>query len=220
MMYQLKTVFFILLSVCSFVKVFSQDAKSLRKETEETVKFDRFSNRPELGADFSNIAELKIFIRKDDYAFREMIILDVAMLTSPKVEYYFIDLFGVEVRVKDKLGNDVSVYPFLITSRRFSPTILKGGLQSQSFYLIVGCQKEKYEIPDDLENAGDKRVIFDNNLFMTFGDACLDFKKNGVYEIFAEISNDLVVVPKNQEIIKTAVGKIKSSNTLKIKVEK
>lgn len=216
MMYTIKIITLVFMLLCSSSKICSQNSTYLNN-AEKKATFEKAINRPDLAVNFSNVAKLKVFVRKNVYSFQEMMILDVAMLTTTKSELYFPDLLKAQIKIRSK-SRIVNVYPYLITSTRFSPELLKGKLVSKSFNLIIGCKAEKQNILNVLESDDDK-IIFENNLFRTYGDACIDIRKSGIYEISVEILNDSVVISEDKEKYQTAIGKVKSK-ALRINVNR
>jgi hypothetical protein len=66
------------------------------------------------------------------------------------------------------------------------------------------------KIPAGKEKEYDEE-IFEQNLFVTWGDRCLDIKRPGTYTIVAEVTNDYVVQSPCESNSKTAVGTIRST---------
>jgi hypothetical protein len=176
------------------------------------LKFDQFVNRPELGIPIESNAKLKIALRKRNFAAGDAMVLDVALLTKQEGEYYFPTLTELEISVRDRNGKDVDVNPFLIVSRRFSPVRLRGALETYSVMLIVGCRQRDLSFPLGIDDDVEEQENFEKNLFITKGEACIDFSDTGNYRISAAVSNSRVVIPETKLIMKTAVGTLKSNH--------
>ena len=175
------------------------------------VKFDSFVNRPDLGVAIAPNAKFKIALRKSAYLQGEMMVLDIAMLTSSEQSHYFPTMDTLTIKVQDKAGRPIEVNSFLIADRRFSPLLLKGELELHSVNLIIGCRRSDLSFPTGIDNAKSDQEIFNRSLFVSKGDACIDITNPGNYQIFVELSNDLVAIPESGAAFKTAVGKIQSN---------
>src|SRR5690606_38422107 len=129
---------------------------------------------------------------KDDYSFNEMLILDDNLLMQSD-EFYFIPIdLNIIIKIKDETGNTI-YFDRVITVDTFRPTFkrAKDALVFKSFKFVVGCQEEKKKIPNNLLGSDNNKVLFDNDIIRTLGDACIDIQKTGKFDIFAELTNNL-----------------------------
>jgi hypothetical protein len=164
--------------------------------------------------------------RKAAYRAGEMISLDLAMLnksdtpvfskqpTALTVSLIAHSANGAEVKVSEftvyQLGVSTNLYTLL------SPNAIITG----SLNLLVGCgeQSEFMKARNRLLNGGSQetksvgdREVFECDLFISWGDACLDTIRPGTYSVVAEIRNEHVIGSPCEPNVKTAVGSIRST---------
>lgn len=61
-------------------------------------------------------------------------------------------------------------------------------------------------------DAKDDRKIFDQNLFVSWGQGCLDIKRLGTYTFLGEQINEYVVVSSESRDMQTAAGSLRSNS--------
>lgn len=217
-MKRIKYLVFITLFICVSLS-YAQVKKSLPEEKDEDIKYVLIDEYPQLGVDFSTIAQLKIFALKNEYRLRDVLIIDIAMLTTSKDEYFFPTIFDTNIFIRNRDGKVINLVHYIIYKRKVIRNLLKDGLETNTLFLKVGCGKEKLD--DDLfpaDGESKNTFIFNNNLFSTMIDGCINIKKSGDYFIWAEITNKYVAYSPNNKNVKTAIGRIKS-NELKLNVK-
>ncbi|MGQ0542981.1 MAG: hypothetical protein ACT4O9_14185 [Blastocatellia bacterium] len=185
------------------------------QNTYKTEKLERYSN---LGTDISKHANLKIFLRKLEYRFNEMLFLDIALLARTEENLYFPTDLDIKMNVTNKSGKTLKVVGlYVVDFMKPSFVLSKDTLIIRSFRLIIGCQSDEYKVPSEITNSNDNKILFDNNLFQTQAEGCIDVDKSEQLLISAELTNRVVSIPQDNRFTKTAVGKIKS-NVLNISV--
>ena len=136
---------------------------------------------------------------------------------------------NIDVKAYDEAGKEISVKTFEVSQLGIyldSYTLLDPGLfVSGNVQLLSGC-KERAAFEESknkfFEGVGsgtstDSKGVFDQTLFINWGDACLDINHSGSYTIVAEVRNEFVVISPCERNVKTAVGTIRSA-PLKITV--
>lgn len=197
---------------------------------EATRSIKRAEDNPQLAVGYEHIARFKLASRKNRYRFGEMVSLDLAMLSVAKSPVFFKELSASTVRLAayGTDGTKIKIAEFVVHQSGVSSkmynllrpnTILVGSLN-----LLVGC-REAAEVmeskgkfladfgPDDSDS-----IVFNQNLFVSWGDGCLDVVDPGMYDIVAEVANEHVIESSCEPYIKTAVGKM--SERLRIAVLK
>ena len=96
-----------------------------------------------------------------------------------------------------------------------------------SLQLLAGCKVEgaskfeeaRHKLDDDVRRklTSYDKAVFERNLFVNWGDACLGTERVGSYVLVVEARNSHVVLSASQPQAKTAVGSI-SSNKLSINI--
>lgn len=183
---------------------------------------------PSLAVDYSKVAKFKLASRKSIYRVGEIITFDLAMLNTAKDPIFFMELLPSTVTIlaydQNQLPVDVhafTVYQLGYTAKLYTllnPNVITLG----SFHLLAGCSdaegmlRSKNKILSEFFNEGDLR-IFDQNLFVTWGDACVPTKGEQTFTFKAELTNTHVVASSCEPRSKTALGKIESEH-LKIRV--
>jgi hypothetical protein len=184
--------------------------------------------RPDLGAGYARIAKFKLGSRKTTYRIGEIISIDLAIINISDTPLFFHELSrpGLELDAHDEKGSQVSINPYTTALEGTSPQsylqIEPGHLMVASFQLLAGCTgdlaaflDQKYKVT--LEEFGRRepvyfKRVFDDSLFVNWGQACFDVKTRGRYTIKAEQTNDTLLVSPKTPKVRTAVGTIHSSS--------
>jgi hypothetical protein len=90
----------------------------------------------------------------------------------------------------------------------------------ESFLILANCRldgrtaylESRRKLDEDERGARveHRKGLFDHNLFVNWGDACLDVPGPGSYLLVATVHNDHVIVPSADSTRKTATGSLKS----------
>lgn len=174
---------------------------------------DRVESQPSLGIEFSKSAKLKIFVRKTEYRANEIIFLDIGMLAkNPQPVYLPTDL-NVEFRIKDGSGKEQIVRGFY-TIHYIGPSFVlsKDALIYRTYRLVVGCKdSDNSDSEQYRDGADDPQFLFENNLFQTIPEGCIDVAKPQRIQLSVDLANREVVLPqKSWTAAKTAVGTVRS----------
>lgn len=180
-----------------------------------------------LGIEYSRAARFKLSSRKKTYRMGEMISLDCAMLNTSASRAFFHNLSGpgLTLSVFDEKGSRVEVTPgtiFLegIVAQSYS-LLNPNSIIIGSYHLLAGCNTEGLGLFDDARKEFDRQVcqreinyekgMFERELFVNWGDACLRITQPGTYKIMIEMRNMHVVISSEKPSPKTAVGTIASN---------
>ncbi|CAN5627940.1 hypothetical protein BH20ACI4_BH20ACI4_31460 [soil metagenome] len=219
----MKAKFFLVFSFCVWL-IFPNILAGQTKDNKETNELEIRSVKdyPNLGTAISKISNLKIYNPKNVFHFEEILVLDIALLT-PENDYYFFpkDLDNVNIIIKNNRGEKIWIDPILVVDRFAKFEKYKNGLLRTTERLLIGCENEslkKFEKEFKLVDENEPKNIFNRNLFWSIPSGCIDIKNSDEIEVYAEFSNNLVVVTKDSGQVKTGVGKIKS-NALRIKIK-
>jgi hypothetical protein len=201
----------------------------LRREVYEA------SQRPKSKSDYKQSVKFKLGSRKTVYRRGEMITVNLAMLNNSGFPIFIHQLSGPfltwTVQIAD--GKLAAIMPRLIVLEGVGPQfyeyVSNDGLATGSFQLLVGCDIEgdaqfseaHRKLISEMNSATGRynKTVFDRDLFVNWGDACLSLAGPGTYTITAEMTNEYVVSSPCEPRIKTAVGAIQST-PLRIVIEK
>lgn len=182
--------------------------------------------RPDLAINYERVARFKLASRKTNYRLNEMISIDFAMLNVSPKPVFFKELSAPDVRlvayddngVRVKIANYV-MYQLGVSKETY--TLLKPNTTTtSSLNLLVGCKERDafMKLMNDLFNdinrarrMGWDVIVFERELFISWGDACLDVLHPGAYSVVAEVTNEHVVGSPCEPQTKTAVGTIRST---------
>lgn len=184
-------------------------------EGAERPRVTRASNRPDLGADISQVAKFKLASRKAEYRLGEMITIDAAMLNVADAPVFFRELTMVmRLQALNSKGEKAEVVQYVIPLMVASPdsySLLKPGeMTADSYDILAGCDDRHFDISKEQFGVQDDRAAFERDRFVTFGQACLDVTRPGTYTLTATVNNDFVMVSPAGTPYKTAAGKISS----------
>jgi len=182
--------------------------------------------QPRLGVEFSKVAKIKLATRKVSYRIGEMISLDVAILNTSVTPVFFHKLSGplITISARDESGTDTPVFERVGTLEATAPEsysliepneILIGRfdiLSSCALEELTAFDKRNHEFDLDVHNQriGYGKGLFERDLFVNVGYACLSLKRPGTYMFFIEVNNKYVITSRGAKQFKTAVGTFKS----------
>jgi hypothetical protein len=182
--------------------------------------------RPQQGIEYSRAAKLKLASRKTSYRVGEMINLDIAILNTTNKQIFFHKLSGPQItlRVFDEKGSAVSVTPSIIALEGVVPQSYSllgpGEIIVGSIQMLAGCNVEgasafdeaRQKLAEDVRRNQAKydEAVFERNLFINWGDACLRIPRPGTYNVVVEVTNQHVIVSAREPNVKTAVGTTRS----------
>jgi len=179
--------------------------------------------RPELGVDYFSTAKFKLASRKKYYRIGELISLDTALINVSGKPVFLRELRGVEFSATDNTGKEVDVVQYINVSSDITPDSFRlvqpGEMIQHTVHFLAGCNKQALENINLMLDTRDDRKIFDQNLFVSWGQGCLDIRRSGSYTLSGKRTNEYVVVSSDSPNTQTAVGTVKS-NALKITVSK
>ena len=183
--------------------------------------------RPEMGVAYSRTAALKLASRKRSYRFGEVVSLDLAMLNTGNKHAYFHKLSGPTISLEafDKTGAEVGITPNVIALEGVVPgsysLLNPGRILIGSIQMLIGCKVEGASAFDEARRKLDEDVrqklalydeaIFERDLFVNWGEACLRTDEPGSYDLVVKVSNSHVILAGRQIASKTAVGIIRSN---------
>jgi hypothetical protein len=178
---------------------------------------------PKKGIEFSSSVKFKIATRKTAYKVNEMIEINLAMLNISKDSIFIRNLDNISLEIRDEHGNLMDFSPYEVnvitpTFKLISPREIIIGRYS----LFTNCFEEGLQKWQDtwdkvmkdiiLQKKTIHELMFDNSLFVSWGDACLMQPKPGKYTISAKQKNVYYVVKSECEPnVKTTTGEIISS---------
>ena len=177
-------------------------------------RIQRAELRPDMAANFDDVAALKIASRKSVFQLGEMIMLDVALLNTTSRPVFFRKLSELRLTVLNSAGQPVAVQEYGVADKAWITTsfvqLAPGEMIVRSFQLLAGCDERafaQFATPVD-----DERTVFRKGLFLNWGDACLLATKSEAYTVSVELKNSFVLVSEGTRRTKTAVGAAKSNS--------
>jgi hypothetical protein len=194
----------------------------------ELIKYryvQTLKEQPKLGVEYDRVAIFKLAARKTKYNIGEMISIDLAMLNTFYEPVFLkrISPVAVMLTVTDEKGTKVGAWGYEVyqlgVSKELYTLLNPGEILVGSFQLFTDCeQHRKYmETRNQLLNntnqlmgSSEDKLIFEKNLFINWGDACLNPAKPGKYTIIAEADNNHIIGSSCEPNTKTAVGTIRS----------
>lgn len=203
--------------------------KSRQKQSASTREsIEDLKKRPDLGVDYARVARFKLGSRKTTYHVGEMISVDLAIMNISDTPVFFHGLNRptLELDARDEKGLQVSINPYTTALEATSPKsymqIEQSHLIVASFQLLAGCTgdldtflDQKYKVMQEEFGRGEPayfKRLFQDSLFVDWGNACLSVKIPGRYTITAEQTNDTVLVSPKRPRVRTAVGTIRSTS--------
>lgn len=185
----------------------------------------RASKQPHLGVDYGRVAKLKLASRKTTYRLDELMSLDLALLNTAATPVFSKDLTASSVRLTAQRENGarVRVFEFVVqqpgAAREQYGLLNANGMIAAPVQLLVGCEVEAAFTKAKNESLNESRMagatldpaLFEHNLFVTWGDFCLNAVQPGKYVITAEVTNEFVLGSPCEPNIKTMVGTLRSA---------
>lgn len=168
-------------------------------------------SRPDLAIEWQKVARVKIVTRKETFRVGEMINIDIAVINESRRPVFFRSIDSPTLYVRDQSGRPVATVPYIIRELSWTPSLFElvseGEFLSYSFPLLAGCDKRAFE---QTNSTPDSRELFDKNLFLNWGESCLQIADPGTYFITAEFTNKMVRTSSTPGL-RTAVGLLKSN---------
>ena len=207
----------------SVVYGLNEHRESQIKSYVETAK-----SHPDLAVSYPQVSALRISSRKSTYRRDEILSLDIALINLKDQPIFFHKLTvpTLEVRADDKRVLGMTTVLEGVATDSFD-LVEPDSILKKSFQIFCWCNdpqrvafvKALNKVNEDERESGIKyqKALFDKNLFVNWGEACLDVSPPGTYALTAEVDNEDVVVSGKNRKIPTAVGSIKS-NTLWITI--
>ncbi|MCC6328619.1 MAG: hypothetical protein IT174_08890 [Acidobacteria bacterium] len=170
----------------------------------EDYRIASANERPDLSVEIGSVAKLKVAVRKESYVIGEMLIIDAALLTISRQKVFLPSINSVEVLAEGK------IVPYIVKGKtaglaRSDPETL----DTISLLYLVGCTEDPFES----RNSPFQRTAitrFERNLFISWGEGCLNVQKLDEVDIYAEIVNESVLVSPKGSGLKTATGSLRS----------
>jgi hypothetical protein len=191
--------------------------------TQEADRIAQFEKRPELGTDILNVSSFKIASRKTHYHLGEMIDVNLAILNTSDRTLYFRRLYNAEVYSSSGTDKKKKTLEYIMKEVMPTPetyTLLdQHKMFSASYQLLAGCDQRAFQHARAQLAAKESRVIFEKELFLSWGNSCLPVTRPGVYSLTFVVSNWFVVVPSSGVAVQTGVGTLES-NPLTITITK
>jgi hypothetical protein len=216
-----------LILLCRFggFSVTAQRGRCVKPELQRQIHEQ--GSRKRLGIPYSKAVQFKLGSRKTVYKDGEIITLDLAILNTSGASLFIYKPARpfLSFKVVSDEGKQLDVRPYSSVLAGVAPSsfgyIDRSGLLTASFQIFVSCnsrqlaefQKAQQDLlsRSNLDEALYNRSLFENNLFATWGDACLlSSSPSGTFTIVAELSNDYVVWSPCEPLAKTAVGTVES----------
>lgn len=170
--------------------------------------------RPDLAISFNQSARLKLASRKNEYRIGDLISLDAALINISEEKIFLRKLRTIRFYAHDTLGEEIDFEKYIYINTDISPDsfqlVRPGETILHTANFLVGCNKQALESIGAMVDAKDGEARLDENLFVTWGEGCLDVKGPGTYVLFAKHSNDYVMVPAGSRSFRTASGSVKS----------
>lgn len=195
----------------SFVSVRPQIIMAGNGDPEETYKVQNADSRRDLSLDISTIGELKAYLLKSTYHMHEIMLLDVASLARSDADVYFPADLDVTILVTGPGNKPVALNGYVYAD--FAKTSFlrtRSALVFRPFKIEIGCRDKVLNVPNQILNSPDLGVVFENDLFQSIPDGCIDISTEQNLTLTVEIENNKVAVPKSGDPIKTATGSLKS----------
>lgn len=185
-----------------------------QESIDPAYKIQKASERPDLTVIISSVAKLKIGLRKKAYRLGEMLTVDAAILSTTESPVFVPSIKSVSIFVGDK------IIPYSITYRttalsRMAPR----ELETVSVSYVIGCSETPFKILTAKNTGLGSTSVFENDLFVSWGQGCINVTDKTSLKIHAELSNEQVVISDDSSNTKSAVGRL-NSPALEIMFEK
>lgn len=219
------TICLVLVSV-AHNRVTGESAENQLSSPDESV--EEVKKRPDLGVDYGTVAKFKLASRRTTYRIGEMIGIDLAIMNTLDTPVFFHELSrpSIELVARDEKGAEVSINSYTTALEATAPRsylqIEPGHLLVASFRVLAGCTSDLSVFTDQRDKvireefgrgeAAYFKRVFQDLLFVDWGQACLSVKAPGRYTLTAEQMNDTVLVSSKRPKVRTAVGTIRSTS--------
>lgn len=187
---------------------------------QEESEFDLSPSQtsPESAQSISGSAVLKIVSRKPVASLSEMLLIDVAIMNTGDTSVLFPTLASIDLIIEDSRGRELTVSKYGIRDSLSSFRLMAPKTTStRSFSLLIGCDDEVLERVYLRKHAKNESDVFERDLFVSNGDACVEIGRSSTIYLTATLQNYLVAKSKKLSGVKTAVG-ILSSNRIKLAI--
>lgn len=185
---------------------YTQNSPTQSGGEDVAFKIVKSAEKPELIMDISSAIRLKIAVRKRDYTVGEMLVVDIAILSDASVPTFIPSIQRIGLLTDGKL------MPYVITTKSAAFTRLDASkLETTSFSFLLGCEEKPFDVASGLAEGRSPAAIFEQNLFISWGDGCLNVESGSQFTIKAELVNNSVVVSDQFPKVKTLVGRIVST---------
>jgi hypothetical protein len=202
----------------------SARASQRRKSEPKRYVYERTA-RPGSEIEYPRAVKFKLGSRKSTYRRGEIITLDLAMLNVSGRNLFLHKMVmpNVSLRVRSDGANAARISTYLLVLEAVVPGsyeyVGKDQLISGSLQILVDCSLREKTRDRSLQhlqetqanNSAQDKAVFENDLFVSWGDACLSLPGPGHYTITAEMTNEFVIVSAEEPRAKTAVGTIESA---------
>jgi len=209
----LRSIFLSLSGLIFFQSGLVADQAKPRKTRDSTDRVERADSRPKLAIKFAETAQLKIGLRKSTFYIGEMVTIDIALLNTSSQPLFFHNLSEANINAINSAGRKMVVQRYGVPERALVPALFvrlsPGEMIVRSFQLLLDCDKRAFA-----ESApNDDRTVFNQGLFLNWGDACLPSPQRETYTLSVDLRNDYVLVPSRTGKLKSAVGTINSNTS-------
>jgi hypothetical protein len=183
--------------------------------------------RPRLGVEYSSMATFKIASRKTTYHIGEMISVDLAILSTARAPVFLHKLLvpSITLNARNDRGGEASIRAYTTILESIVPQSYELLQPSEiilgSFQLLAGCNVEGLSAFAQVRNklneeihqnrANYQKGLFERDLFVNWGEACLALQQPGSFTVTVEQTNDHVIESPCEPGIRTAVGTIRSN---------
>jgi hypothetical protein len=205
----------IIISV-SFLQIATAQTEQPRRDPGES-HLESVDEQVDSGVEYSRVAQFKSASRKLVYHADDFINIDFAMLNTSDAPVFFKDLSYAELNVVSNEDEKHLVTGYVALDIRPSlksyNLIQPGEFIRGSYPLLARCDDRhyfRYTFDKGTDYKTIERRIFEENLFLNFGQGCIRASAPGTYIFKAKQSNRAVVVGPGVNF-KTAVGEITST---------
>lgn len=176
------------------------------------IRIEPSVKHQDLSVLLDTIGSVKLASRKTRFSEGEVMLLDVALLNKSNLDYIFPSVVSISLHAQDQKGNEIIVNNYSLTETTTTYKVLKSKrIETKTFELHIGCPKSLFSTRDLLWNAKNDAEIFEKNLFISMGDACIGVNRPGIISIFANLENRSVLVSDQHTGMKTGIGVLRSS---------
>lgn len=177
-----------------------------------------FINCPTSAVKIEETVGMKTATFKQSYSLGEFLLLDVVQLNKSDFRIYSPSIWSGNLKAATQNGKKVLVNTYSVPLRSNGFVLLeRGKLEKRTLKLMLGCTEKLFNIIDGYRGTRSEIEIFEKDLFLNTGDACLDVEQGERIRLTIFLSNAEVVVEGIRSGTKTAVGSLHSNN-IEIKI--